>query len=127
MTQVSEITERERVYTSQEVPKQSMLGWGLMIARVLLRNPGVLKKFVVMGPDEERYVRPPRFRPERLTYSLQDVKTLRLLRCRKRDNARHGREADKPAIRRNKKADNCSILLIELSLKRDLNSQQNAV
>ena len=59
MTQVSEITER----SSQEVPKQSMLGWGLTVAKMLLRNPGALKslkKFMVMGRDEERWVRPPR-------------------------------------------------------------------
>jgi hypothetical protein len=58
MTQVSEITEQE--YTSPELPKQSRLGLGLTAARLLLRNPGALKKLMVMGPDEERYVRPPR-------------------------------------------------------------------
>ena len=58
MTQVSEIAEQ--VYTSQELPKQSMLGQGLTLAQMLLRDPGALKKFMVMGPNEERYVRPPR-------------------------------------------------------------------
>ena len=56
MTRVSEITERG----SQELPKKSRLGWGLTLAKLLLRNPGALKKLMVMGPDEERYVRPPR-------------------------------------------------------------------
>jgi hypothetical protein len=32
----------------------------LTVARLLLRNPGALKKLMVMGPDEPRYVRPPR-------------------------------------------------------------------
>jgi Transglutaminase-like superfamily len=54
ITQVSEITEQ--AYASQELPKQSRLTFATM----LLKNPAVLKKFRVMGPDEERYVRPPR-------------------------------------------------------------------
>jgi hypothetical protein len=56
MKRVSEITERG----SQELPKKSRLGWGLTLAKLLLQNPGALKKLRVMGPDEERYVRPPR-------------------------------------------------------------------
>src|SRR5674476_71509 len=58
MTQVSEITDQR--HTSQEVPKTSMLGVGMTFARMLLENPAALKKCRVMGPDEERYVRPPR-------------------------------------------------------------------
>jgi hypothetical protein len=58
MTQVSQITEQG--HTSQEVPKQSMLGTGMTFARMLLENPATLRKFRVMGPDEERFVRPPR-------------------------------------------------------------------
>ena len=57
MTQVSEITEKG--HTSQEVPKQSRLAI-LTFARMLLANPAALKKLMVIGPDEERYVRPPR-------------------------------------------------------------------
>jgi hypothetical protein len=48
MTQVREITERE--YTAEELPKQSRLWWGLTAAKLLLRNPGALKKSMVMGP-----------------------------------------------------------------------------
>jgi hypothetical protein len=54
ITQASEITEQ--AYASQKLPKQSRLTFATM----LLKNPAVLKKFRVMGPDEERYVRPPR-------------------------------------------------------------------
>jgi Transglutaminase-like superfamily len=56
--QVNEMGERAQA--PQEVPKQSKLWWGLTVARLLLRNPGALKKLMVMGPDEPRYVRPPR-------------------------------------------------------------------
>ncbi len=56
MTQMSKITESG----SQEVPKQSTLRRGLTIAGMLLRNPGTLKKMMVIGPDEERYIRPAR-------------------------------------------------------------------
>jgi hypothetical protein len=58
ITQVSEIAER--AYASQELPKQSMLGAGVTLAQMLLRNPGALKNFMVMSADEERHVRPPR-------------------------------------------------------------------
>ena len=58
MTQVSEITEQGQ--TSQELPKQSSLAGGFTFAHMLLKKPGALRKFRVMGPDEERYVRPPR-------------------------------------------------------------------
>ena len=58
MTQVSEITEQG--YTPQELPKQSRLGMGSTLLKMLPKNPAALKKFMVMSPDEERYVRPPR-------------------------------------------------------------------
>lgn len=58
MTQGSEITEQR--YTSQELPEQSRLGEGLAWATVILKSPARLRKFRVLGPDEERYVRPPR-------------------------------------------------------------------
>ena len=54
MTQVSEITEQG--HTSQEVPKASTLTYAMK----LLKNPAILRQLRVMGPDEERYVRPPR-------------------------------------------------------------------
>jgi len=64
MTQVREITERE--YTAEELPKQSRLGWGLTFARMLLANPAALKKLMVMGPDEERYIVSPPLRAPRV-------------------------------------------------------------
>jgi hypothetical protein len=54
MTQVS--AERG----SKELPKLSRFASGLTVAKLVLRNPGVLKKLMVLGPDEPRYVRPPR-------------------------------------------------------------------
>jgi hypothetical protein len=54
MTQIS--AERG----SQELPKRSMLASGLTAANQLLRNPSILKRLMVMDPDEPRYVRPPR-------------------------------------------------------------------
>lgn len=54
MTQVSEITGQG--HTSQGVPKRPKSTF----ASMLLKNPAALKTFLVMGPDEERYVRPPR-------------------------------------------------------------------
>jgi hypothetical protein len=57
MIEASEI--RAQVYASQRVPKQTTFGMGLALAQMLLR-PGALKKLRVMGPDEPRYVRPPR-------------------------------------------------------------------
>jgi Transglutaminase-like superfamily len=58
MPQVNKITEQG--YTSQELQKQSILGTGMTFAKTLLENPASLKKYRVLGPDEERYVRPPR-------------------------------------------------------------------
>ena len=58
MTQGSEITEQG--HASQELPKQSRLGEGLAWATVILKSPARLRKFRVLGPDEERYIRPPR-------------------------------------------------------------------
>ena len=57
MTRADEITGYE--YTPQEVSKRSKLAWGLTVAKALLRNPGALKKLMVMGPDEPRYVKAP--------------------------------------------------------------------
>ena len=58
MIRVNEMTERGQ--PPRELPKRSRLLWGLMVARLLLKNPSALKKWMVMGPDEPRYVRPPR-------------------------------------------------------------------
>ncbi len=63
MTQISEITKQESTTQkspSQEVPRQSRLNLVLSLAKMLLKNPAVFRTFRVMGPDEERYVRPPR-------------------------------------------------------------------
>jgi len=56
MIQAGEITELD----SQESQTQFRLRRGLTVARLLLRNPWILNKLLVMGPDEPRYVRPPR-------------------------------------------------------------------
>jgi hypothetical protein len=45
---------------SREVQRQSKLKGSLLFAKMLLKNPAVFRTFRVMGPDEERYVRPPR-------------------------------------------------------------------
>ena len=85
MTQMSEITEHE--YGSQELPKQSRLTFATM----MLKNPAILRKVRVMGPDEERYVRPPReyeippFR-ESMRYCTSNEKYLRPTRwCNPRE------------------------------------------
>lgn len=54
---VSEITEQRH---AQELPTQSASNGGLTFAKMLLRNPAALKRLRVMGPDEERYISPPR-------------------------------------------------------------------
>jgi hypothetical protein len=89
MTQVSEIPEQ--THTSQEFPKQSRLGTGLTLVKMLPKNLGGLRKFMVMGPDEERYVRPsreyeiPPFR-ESMRYCTSNEKYLRPTRwCNPRE------------------------------------------
>jgi len=57
MTRMSEITEKR--HASQEVPRRSRFAI-LTFARMLLANPAALRRLMVMGPDEERYARPPR-------------------------------------------------------------------
>jgi len=47
-------------YATQQECKPSKLIWALTVAKLVLKNPGAFKKLVVMGPDEPRYVRPPR-------------------------------------------------------------------
>jgi hypothetical protein len=56
MIHVSETTEQE--YTPQEEPRQSRLI--VTLAKIMLKHPNVFRTLRVMGPDEERYVRPPR-------------------------------------------------------------------
>jgi hypothetical protein len=58
MTQVSKITDQE--YIPQEMPKQSRLMKAASLAKMMFKNAGEFRKLRVMGPDEERYVRPPR-------------------------------------------------------------------
>jgi len=70
MTLVSEITEQD--YTSQELPKQSRLKTLASMSKMLLENPSALRTFRVMGPDEERYIRPPR--EYRIPPLLEDMK-----------------------------------------------------
>ena len=64
---------------------------GLPVAKLLLKNPSALKKLMVRGPDEERYVRPPReyelppFR-ESMRYCTSNEKYLRPTRyCNPRE------------------------------------------
>jgi len=58
MVQVSRVTDRE--YAQQELPKQSKLKVTLSLTKMMLKNAGAFRKLRNMGPDEERYVRPPR-------------------------------------------------------------------
>jgi hypothetical protein len=58
MAQVSEPSEQ--ALTAQGVSKRSASNGGLAFVKMLLANPAVFKKLMVMDPDEERYVRPPR-------------------------------------------------------------------
>jgi hypothetical protein len=61
MTQVSEVTEYASA--AHEAPKRSNLKKGVKFAILLLKNSSFrkkLRKYTVMGPDEERWVRPPR-------------------------------------------------------------------
>jgi hypothetical protein len=58
IAQASELSEYG--LAAQKLSKRPTSNIGLTFAKVLLRNPGTLKKFVVLGPDEPRYVRPPR-------------------------------------------------------------------
>jgi hypothetical protein len=44
--------------TSQEVPGR--LSLPVTLAKIIIKSPNVLRTLRVMGPDEERYVRPPR-------------------------------------------------------------------
>ena len=55
---MSEIAEPG--HPSQDLPKQSRLGTISALLKMLRKNPGAIRKVRVMGPDEERYVRPPR-------------------------------------------------------------------
>jgi hypothetical protein len=62
MTEVSEVTDHE--YAPLKIPqeefKQSGLKTLVSLTKMLLRNPAAFRKLRVMGPDEERYVRPQR-------------------------------------------------------------------
>jgi hypothetical protein len=52
------MTGRER--SSQQLPTESRSRSSLSMVRLMLRNRSALKKLMVMGPDEERWVRPTR-------------------------------------------------------------------
>jgi len=56
MTQESEIAQKGAA--PQQPPKQENMG--LLMVKMLLKNPSMLIKLRRMGPDEERYVAPPR-------------------------------------------------------------------
>ena len=58
MAQVSELPEQGQ--RSEEFPKRSKVSGRLTAGRMLLSNSGALKKLMVMGPDEPRFVRRPR-------------------------------------------------------------------
>jgi len=58
MTQVSEITKGEP--TQQELPRQSRLKGAVSLTKMMLKNAGAFRKLRSMGPNEKRYVRPPR-------------------------------------------------------------------
>jgi Transglutaminase-like superfamily len=58
MAQVREATDAGHVTTMTQ--PQSTAATGLRITQMLLKNPAILKKMMVMGPDEPRYVRRPR-------------------------------------------------------------------
>jgi hypothetical protein len=89
MTQVGEIKEQES--TSEEIPKQSRLKTMVTLANMVLKNPNAFRKLRVMGPDEERYVRPPRQYEipafhEDMRYSTSNEKYLRPTRwCNPRE------------------------------------------
>jgi hypothetical protein len=93
-TQISEITKQEstpQTIPLQEVQRQSKLKAMLSPAKMLLKSPSALRTFRVMGPDEERYVRPPReyqIPPfhEDMRYSTSNEKYLRPTRwCNPRE------------------------------------------
>jgi Transglutaminase-like superfamily len=50
----------EQGQISSATPNQSKLRWGLTIAKLVLRHPRTFKRVIAMGPDEPRWVRPPR-------------------------------------------------------------------
>ncbi len=58
MTQVEGIGGHES--SPEELPKQSRLMNAASLAKMMFKNGGAFRKFRVMGPDEERYVRPQR-------------------------------------------------------------------
>ena len=58
MTQVDEIGGHES--SLGELPKQSRLTEMASLTKMMLKNAAAFRKLRVIGPDEERYVRPPR-------------------------------------------------------------------
>ena len=58
VTQVDEIRGHES--SPPEIPKQSKLMEMASLTKMMLKNATAFRKLRVIGPDEERYVRPPR-------------------------------------------------------------------
>jgi hypothetical protein len=80
MSQVDGIEGHES--SPQELSKQSRLMKAASFAKMMFNNAGEFRKLRVMGPDEERYIRPPRqyeippFRDD-MRYSTSNEKYLR--------------------------------------------------
>ena len=58
--EVAEQTQSFLKASKQQKSGRGLSGWGLAAAKLLLRNPGSVKKLMVLDPGEPRYVRPPR-------------------------------------------------------------------
>ena len=75
MAQAKGITRAEEA--PQQAPKQGNMG--LLMVKMLLKNPSMLIKLRRMGPDEERYIAPPR--PYELPEYRKGMKVLHLERA----------------------------------------------
>ena len=75
MTQANGIIRPEEA--PQEAPKQENMA--LLMVKMLFKNPSMLIKLRRMGPDEERYVAPPR--PYELPEYRKGMKVLHLERA----------------------------------------------
>ena len=74
MAQFNDITDHESTF--EETMRTSMLEVAVLFIKTLLMDPAALIRFRVMGPGEERYVRPPR--PYELPAFHQDMQVLHL-------------------------------------------------
>ncbi len=89
MTQFNNITDHESSF--QDMMKTSTLEIAVLFVKTLLKDPAALMRFRVMGPGEERYMRPPRpydlpvFHQD-MQYCISDEKYLRpTLYCNPRE------------------------------------------